>query len=117
MRVLSVRHLGMISQAQQSAAGGISRRGWIVGVSIAPRKQHGAQLGFLVRPSIGMIPLSLLVSGRSRWSILDAAGINNAGQIAADGYRVKGARHGPEEALLLTPVRKTRHRPRPPGRK
>jgi hypothetical protein len=106
--VFQVKHLGLVSQAQQSVAAGANSRGWIVGDSIAPRKEHSAQLGFLVRPGIGMIPLSLMVAGKTRWEVVSAAGVNAVGQVAAEGYASRGSRHGPQEGLLLSPVAKRR---------
>jgi CHAP domain len=108
LKVLRVRHLGMISQALQSVAVGVNSRGWVVGDSIAPRKEHGARLAFLVRPKIGMIPLSLIVAGGAHWNIAQAYGVNAVGQVVAEGYQVRGSRQGPKEGLLLTPVRKSK---------
>jgi hypothetical protein len=55
-----------------------------------------------------MIPLSLIVAGGAHWNIAEASGVNAIGQVVAEGYQVRGSHHGPEEGLLLTPVRKAK---------
>jgi probable HAF family extracellular repeat protein len=59
----------------------------------------GLSHGFLYDPVLGMLDLETLIDPLSGWRIVGGVGINNAGQIAANGYNQSGVLR----ALLLTP--------------
>ena len=90
--------LGALTSNDVSIARGINDEGEIVGNSVG-----GTSLGFLYTKSTGMVSLdSLLAPSNQGWVITNAKGINDSGQIAADGYSL--ATNSIIHSLLLTPV-------------
>jgi len=88
------RHVG----GSTSLAGGINASGWVAGASSLAGDT--AQHAFLYDGS-SMFDLNSLIDPRSNWSITDATGINDAGQIAGwSGDLYSGVGH----ALFLTPL-------------
>lgn len=84
----------------QSEAESINDLGQIVGYAIVPGSDPLGQYGFVDSDGV-MTDLNSLVDPSLGWSIIDASGINDAGQIAADGY---DSTTGQADALLLTPI-------------
>jgi probable HAF family extracellular repeat protein len=78
----------------------LNNNGWIVGYG-APdiADSPSGRIAKLWPPDAGALVLDQLIPSESGWSIFDAAGINDQGQIAATGLR-----DGVTHALLLTPV-------------
>lgn len=93
----SIKDLGTLG-GSTSLAGGINASGWVAGASSLAGDT--AQHAFLYDGS-SMFDLNSLIDPRSNWSITDATGINDAGQIAGwSGDLYSGVGH----ALFLTPL-------------
>jgi len=95
--------LGAVPGAVSTQATGINGLGQIVGTAIFPvRSYHpfrpGKHVGFIVS-SGSLIDLNTLVPANSGFTITDAVGINNSGQILCDATNASGYEH----AILLSP--------------
>jgi probable HAF family extracellular repeat protein len=86
-------HLG----GENSVAVGVNDMGQIVGYSDTPSGQDA----FLYTDG-QMVDLNNLIDPSSGWSIVEADGINDDGQIVATGYQ--DGLGGEFDTLLLTPV-------------
>jgi probable HAF family extracellular repeat protein len=106
MQVLGTLGTGATYGTIGSEAYGINDSGKVVGLSgIGDGFHHwvsgsGPAYGFIYDSTNGMKDLNSLIAADSGWTISSAAGINNNGQIAANGYKDGGGTH----ALLLTPT-------------
>jgi probable HAF family extracellular repeat protein len=90
--------LGTLPGNTGSGAAGINALGVIVGgVSNAA----GVQRAFVYRPGAGMADLNDLIGPGTGWTLIDARGINDAGQIVGTGVLASGSGF---RAYLLTPV-------------
>jgi uncharacterized membrane protein len=93
-------------QSEKPHAEGINNSGEIVGRFTVPFLSGEVPGGavyygpeaFIYVPGVGSKPITV-----TKWVIVDAAAINDGGQIAATGYRVGGP--VTNHALLLTPVK------------
>jgi probable HAF family extracellular repeat protein len=95
--------LGAMPGALSSQATGINIGGQIVGTAIFPIKSYhpfkpGKHLGFIHNNS-ALVDLNTLVPKNSGFTITDAVGINDSGQILCDATNTSGYKH----AVLLTP--------------
>jgi probable HAF family extracellular repeat protein len=75
----------------------INAAGQVVGGSLGPSGQHHA---FLYTPGQGTVDVNTLLPTGSGWTLGDATGINDKGQITGGGYRSDGT----ARAYLLSPV-------------
>jgi probable HAF family extracellular repeat protein len=95
--------LGTLSGAVSSQAKGINIAGQIVGTSIFPVTSYhpfkpGKHVGFIHNNS-ALVDLNTLIPSNSGFTITDAVGINDSGQILCDATNTGGYEH----ALRLTP--------------
>jgi probable HAF family extracellular repeat protein len=95
--------LGAVPGAVSTQATGINGLGQIVGTAIFPvRSYHpfrpGKHVGFIVSGG-SLVDLNTLVPANSGFTITDAVGINDSGQILCDATNASGYEH----AILLTP--------------
>ena len=93
-----LRSLGTLPGGSFSSARAINDKGYIVGYAQAAVGEGGWQKAFLYRHG-SMIDLNTLIDPASGWSLREANGINNSGQIAATGCKA-GVCH----ALRLDPI-------------
>lgn len=104
----TMTNLGVLGNSSSySTAYGINASGQVVGSSTQPNgQQAGTDRGFLWQSGV-MYDLNSLV-GTSEWTITEARAINDAGQIAATGFRAGeipvGFSGRVDRALLLNPV-------------
>jgi len=98
--------LGIPTGYRSSLAIGLNANGWIVGNLLRP---DGGQRAFLWEPSQGMVPMSSLISATSGWVITAARSVNDAGQIAGEGYNRGWANSGAEAGVILTPEKRPQH--------
>jgi probable HAF family extracellular repeat protein len=95
--------LGAVPGAVSTQATAINAAGQVVGIAVFPvRSYHpfrpGKHVGFIVSGG-SLIDLNTLVSSNSGFTITDAVGINDSGQILCDATNASGYEH----AILLTP--------------
>ena len=95
--------LGAISGAASSTAKAINSSGQIVGTAIFPQTQYhppkpGKHVPFLSTTS-GLADLNTLIPSGTGFTLTDAVGINDSGEIACNATNASGSAH----AVLLTP--------------
>lgn len=95
--------LGGIAGAAGSHATGINTAGQVVGISVFPTTSYhpfkpGKHVGFIVRNG-SPVDLNTLIPSNSGFTITDATGINDSGDILCDANNTSGYQH----AVLLTP--------------
>jgi len=95
--------LGAISGAASSTAKAINIAGQIVGTAIFPQTQYhppkpGKHVPFISTTS-GLVDLNTLIPSGTGFTLTDAVGINDSGQILCDANNASGSEH----AVLLTP--------------
>jgi len=95
-------NLGNFTGAVGSSATGINTNGQIVGTAQFPNIYHpfraGKHVAFIVMSGT-LIDLNTLIPPGSGFTITDAVGINDSGQIATDAKNSSGLKH----AVLLSP--------------
>jgi probable HAF family extracellular repeat protein len=89
--------LGTLSGGN-SVAAVINNFDQIVGVSVLPDGQ--TRLALLYTPGAGIVDLNTVAPSGSGWTLTNAMGINDAGQITGVGFAPGGFEH----AFLLSPV-------------
>jgi probable HAF family extracellular repeat protein len=94
--------LGAIPGAASSTAKAINIVGQIVGTAIFPQTQYhppkpGKHVPFISTTS-GLVDLNTLISSGTGFTLTDAVGINDSGQILCDANNASGSEH----AVLLT---------------
>jgi probable HAF family extracellular repeat protein len=92
--------LGGLPGADQTYATGINDQGVIVGHSLHTALSPSGYRAFVSTDGQTLQDLTLLVDPASGWTVQQATGINNGGQIVAYGDHNGGVTH----ALLLTPI-------------
>ncbi|MGA2257791.1 MAG: hypothetical protein ABSG53_24270, partial [Thermoguttaceae bacterium] len=92
--------LGTLPGGIQSCANGINNSGQVVGISIIAG--YGASRAFLFSGGT-MEDLNNLIAPNSGWTLDDAFGINDKGQIIAEGTNISGQ----QDAFLLSPATST----------
>jgi probable HAF family extracellular repeat protein len=95
--------LGAIPAAVGTHATGINTAGQVVGISVFPTTSYhpfrpGKHVGFIVRNG-SPVDLNTLIAFNSGFTITDATGINDSGDILCDATNTSGYEH----AILLTP--------------
>ena len=95
--------LGAISGAVSTQATGINIAGQIVGTAIFPVTSYhpykpGKHVAF-VHNNSALVDLNTLIPANSGFTITDAVGINDSGQIVCDATNTSGSTH----VVLLTP--------------
>jgi uncharacterized membrane protein len=95
--------LGAISGAVSTQATGINIAGQIVGTAIFPITSYhpfkpGKHVGFIHNNS-ALVDLNTMIPSNSGFTITDAVGINDSGQILCNATNTSGYEH----AVLLTP--------------
>jgi probable HAF family extracellular repeat protein len=95
--------LGGIAGAAGSHATSINTAGQVVGISVFPTTSYhpyrpGKHVGFIVRNG-SPVDLNTLIASNSGFTITDATGINDSGDILCDATNTSGYTH----AVLLTP--------------
>jgi len=81
----------------------LNGHGQVVGTTTVSTQTGPPQHGFLYSHG-KLIDLNTLLPANSGFTIVEATGINNKGQIAADAVTANGQEH----AVILTPQRKGR---------
>ena len=95
--------LGAFPGASGTSATGINTAGQIVGTAVFPIKSYhpfrpGKHVGFIYRNGV-LVDLNALIPSNSGFTITDAIGINDSGQILCTATNTSGNAH----AVLLTP--------------
>jgi probable HAF family extracellular repeat protein len=95
--------LGVISGALASTAQAMNLSGQIVGTAVFRQTQYhppkpGKHVPF-ISTSEGLVDLNTLISSGTGFTLTDAVGINDSGQILCDATNASGSEH----AVLLTP--------------
>jgi uncharacterized membrane protein len=95
-------NLGNFTGAVGSSATGINTNGQMVGTAQFPNIYHpfraGKHVPFIVR-SGSLVDLNTLIAPGSGFTLTDAVGINDSGQIATDATNTSGLKH----AVVLSP--------------
>jgi probable HAF family extracellular repeat protein len=78
--------LGMLSGSHASTALAINDLGQVVGHSLGSSADPGSWRAFLYKDGV-MMDLNELIDPASGWTIVDARGINNSGQVVAMGSK------------------------------
>ena len=96
----SMQDLGTLPGGTTSYAYGINDNGQVVGYADVEYGDYGSgDHAFLYSDGV-MQDLNNLIDPNSGWTLFDATGINDAGQIVGEGANSLGQNH----AFLLTPV-------------
>ena len=91
----TMQDLGLLANANQSVALGINNRGQVVGWA----GFLGEGMGAFLYSDGAMVDLNALVGPSSGWTLQEATGINDSGQIVGTGTNPSGQ----YDAFLLTP--------------
>lgn len=94
--------LGVITGAPQNEATAINASGQIVGTSVFPSTYKPFKAGKhvpFISTATGLVDLNTLISSGSDFTLTDAVGINESGQILCNATNASGNEH----ALLLSP--------------
>lgn len=93
--------LGVPTGYASSSATALNRNGWVIGNLTKDGASGGA---FLWRPTVGMIDLNTLVPPSSGWVLVKVSGMNNTGEITAEGYNPRIPALTEMRGLLLKPT-------------
>ena len=101
-----ITDLGNLRNFQSTRAQSINDADQIVGVAVPPDVTRQQLVAFLWQNG-QIIDLNTQIPSNSGWSLWEATGVNNNGQICGSGF-INGQTH----AFLLTPVAATAHKRR-----